>query len=653
MYRYRFLWSLMVCLFSAVSAFCQNQNNQWRFGFNSSIDFNTNPPSYPSGASLPSVLLPLITGTQIEGTASIADKNTGELLFYTDGVTVWNKLNQPMPNGSNLGGSDALSSYNAAVIVPMPQSCTKYYIFCIDDYEEGSYGITYSVVDMLLNNGLGDVAPGQKSIAFYDNNETELLMVCPKSTGDGYWLVSNGPNPANPTLASFEITSQGVNPSPVFSPISFNGSGRLNYQGTKFVGTAPFDAISSNFPGVAMYNFNSATGQITAPITIPFVVPGGDVLQYFEFTLDGNYLYAGGNNTLYRFDLTSGVPSTIAASATLISIPNANGPYGALQHGPDGKLYAVIGSKVYRIENSNGPNPGPVSQLPNNVVPFYCLPQWISLLPSNGNPQFLISFTGDTCLQTNQLFSVNNVASINSIQWNFDDPGSGSANTSQSLTPSHTFSSVGSYEVKAIVSTDCFTDTITFTANIVLCTAACEAFLNASSDTCLFSNVEFALSATAPIQSATWNFGDPQSRSFNTAIIPNPAHIFSDTGSFFVRCIVQMACGIDTVFSRVSVQRCNDSSETCKLYVPNAFSPNGDGKNDGFSAYSDCDAIAYECLIFNRWGDVVFQSSTPLESWDGQFKGTDSPSGIYVYRIQRTLRSSPAEVLYGTVSLMR
>ncbi|MFN5493000.1 MAG: hypothetical protein ACK5AQ_01920, partial [Bacteroidota bacterium] len=50
------------------------QNNQWRFGFGSSIDFNTMPPSFPTGAALPSILPPLITGTQIEGTASIADK---------------------------------------------------------------------------------------------------------------------------------------------------------------------------------------------------------------------------------------------------------------------------------------------------------------------------------------------------------------------------------------------------------------------------------------------------------------------------------------------------------------------------------------------------------------------------------------------------
>ena len=653
MYTYRSLYTLVVCFFLTVSAFSQNQNNQWRFGFNSAIDFNTSPPSFPSGTALPSVSLPLITGTQIEGTASVADKNTGALLLYTDGITVWNKLNQPMPNGSNLGGSDVLSSYNGTTIVPVPGSCTKYYIFCIDDYEEGSDGLTYSLVDMQLNNGLGDVVVGMKSVPLYDNNETELLMATPKTSGDGYWLISNGPNPASPTLACFEVTSQGVSSNPVFSPITNNGTGRLNYQGTKFVSTGQFDAQTGNCVGVEMHNFDAATGQFTTPITIPFITPDGDILQYFEFTFNGNYLYAGGNNSLYRFDLTSGVPATMGASATAIQIPNAIGPHGCLQHGPDGNLYYIVGSKVHRIENPNSPTPGPITELPSNVTPSYCLPQWIFLLPPSNDPQLLISFTGDSCLQTNQLFTVNDVTSVNSILWNFDDPASGSNNTSVSLAPGHIFSSLGSYEVRAIVSTDCAVDTLSFTVNITPCSVECEAFLDATSDTCLFSNVVFGLTTTSPIQSVSWSFGDLKSRSFNSADVPNPAHVFSDTGTYLVRCIVQMACGFDTVFYKVSVEQCNGSTESCRLYVPNAFSPNGDGLNDAFSASSDCDEIAYECIIFNRWGEVVFQTSNPSETWDGLYKGIDSPSGIYVYRIQRTLSSSATEVLYGSVSLMR
>jgi gliding motility-associated-like protein len=462
--RFSILFVLIAITFCS---FAQNQNNQWRFGFGSAIDFNTTPPSYPTGCALPSIQLPLITGSLIEGTASIADKNTGELMFYTDGITVWNKLNQTMPNGSDLGGSDFLSSYMAAVIIPMPSSCDKYYIFCIDDFEEGSDGITYSVVDMSLDNGLGDVVAGQKQISLYDNENTELLLAYPKSSGDGYWLLSNGSDFINPTLAAFEITSQGVSNVPVLSPINIYASGRLNYQGTKFVCTGEYDEASANFLGFQMYDFNAATGQISNPVNIPFNIPDGDVLQYFEFTFDGNILYAAGNFSIYQFDLNSGNPTTIAASAELIPFSNIVDPHAALQHGPDGNLYHVLGNRVYRIENPTSLSPGPIIELPADLSPFYCLPQWIFLLPENS--QSVITQTGDSCFQTNQLFSLNSTTSVNSIQWDFGDPSSGISNTSSQLSPQHTFSSSGDFTITAIVDNTCAIDTVELELFLVDC----------------------------------------------------------------------------------------------------------------------------------------------------------------------------------------
>jgi hypothetical protein len=88
--------------------YAQKQNNQWRFGNSGAIDFNTAPPSFIAGAALS-------TG---EGSASIADRTTGALLFYTDGLTVWNRQDQVMPIGTGLLGGITLSSTSAAVIIP-------------------------------------------------------------------------------------------------------------------------------------------------------------------------------------------------------------------------------------------------------------------------------------------------------------------------------------------------------------------------------------------------------------------------------------------------------------------------------------------------------------------------------------------------------
>src|SRR4030095_14363471 len=86
------------------------------------------------------------------GTASISD-SVGNLLFYTDGVTVWNKFHNVMANGNNLHGG--YSSSQSALIIKQPGSDSLYYIFTVG--EMGSYGFQYSVVDMSLQSGNGEV----------------------------------------------------------------------------------------------------------------------------------------------------------------------------------------------------------------------------------------------------------------------------------------------------------------------------------------------------------------------------------------------------------------------------------------------------------------------------------------------------------------
>ncbi|NDC39876.1 MAG: hypothetical protein EBZ48_17895, partial [Proteobacteria bacterium] len=146
----------------------------------------------------------------------------------------------------------------------------------------------------------------------YDN-ETELLLAYPKSTGDGYWIISNGSDTNVPTLAAFEVTALGVNPVPVISPVNVNGSGKLNYLGNRFACQSVFDNSIGEFIGFTLYDFDALTGEFSNPININFLVPG-DVLQYFEFTFDDHYIYAGANNSFYQLDLSSGDPASIAAS---------------------------------------------------------------------------------------------------------------------------------------------------------------------------------------------------------------------------------------------------------------------------------------------------------------------------------------------------
>ena len=88
------------------------------------------------------------------------------------------------------------------------------------------------------------------------------------------------------------------------------------------------------------------------------------------------------------------------------------------------------------------------------------------------------------------------------------------------------------------------------------------------------------------------------------------------------------------------------------LYIPSAFTPNGDGKNDnwqipGLALYPD--AVV---TVFNRAGQVIFnQKGYTTSPWDGSLKGTRQPIGVYVYVIR--LNDTANRVLKGTVSIIR
>lgn len=90
--------------------------------------------------------------------------------------------------------------------------------------------------------------------------------------------------------------------------------------------------------------------------------------------------------------------------------------------------------------------------------------------------------------------------------------------------------------------------------------------------------------------------------------------------------------------------------------VPNAFSPNGDRVNDGFSIISDCSLPVFEMKVYNSWGLMVYHTSSTADQWDGTYNGQQAPVGKYTYHIvyQTALNGQPIEdVLTGVVSLFR
>ncbi|MDR9375016.1 MAG: gliding motility-associated C-terminal domain-containing protein, partial [Schleiferiaceae bacterium] len=86
----------------------------------------------------------------------------------------------------------------------------------------------------------------------------------------------------------------------------------------------------------------------------------------------------------------------------------------------------------------------------------------------------------------------------------------------------------------------------------------------------------------------------------------------------------------DTIIAgaRVAVEPCG-----CRFFVPDAFSPNGDGMNDRFAIKYHCDSVTFQLQILNRWGQVIYRQTEADPFWDGRHQGQPAPEGVYLYRL--------------------
>ena len=112
-----------------------------------------------------------------------------------------------------------------------------------------------------------------------------------------------------------------------------------------------------------------------------------------------------------------------------------------------------------------------------------------------------------------------------------------------------------------------------------------------------------------------------------------------------------------TLETTINVQREGENPENF-FYIPNVFSPNGDGFNDRFeiSPKKDLEVVDFEIHIFNRWGDLLFESRDLDFSWDGSFLATKMNNGVYVWWISATVISchEPIEIFdKGDVAVIR
>lgn len=346
----------MLCLLCCCDMQAQNEMNVWTFGNYAGVDFNTTPASvFTTGMD------------QMEGSASVCDAS-GQLLFYTDGTRVYDKNHNLMPNSpiANITISNytaTFSSSQASVIVSRPQVANQYYVFSLECQENATGRLFYSMVDMTLNGGLGDVMPSQKQIQL-DSNLAEKIIAIPGQQCNAWAIVKD--KSAN-IYKSYNITPSGIEAVPVLS----NFGPLINGSTLGVIKASPdYQKIgAASGLAVQLFDFDNITGELSNAMTIDTILNYIDTLAFFyglSFSPDGSKLYTtytqypnlSSNviSRIYQYDVSLPTLSGIIASK--------NTPYqtvygqlmlGDLQIAPDGKIYFVqdISSWVNTIDAPN------------------------------------------------------------------------------------------------------------------------------------------------------------------------------------------------------------------------------------------------------------------------------------------------------------
>jgi gliding motility-associated-like protein len=88
------------------------------------------------------------------------------------------------------------------------------------------------------------------------------------------------------------------------------------------------------------------------------------------------------------------------------------------------------------------------------------------------------------------------------------------------------------------------------------------------------------------------------------------------------------------------------------VFIPNSFTPNGDGLNDMFRVYG-YKIATLKLVVFNQWGEKLFESSDQSRGWDGTYKGKVQPSGVYMYVCRMVLTDGTVMDKKGAINLIR
>jgi gliding motility-associated-like protein len=700
------------------------QANNWHFGSQISVKFVEGQPTLDPPSAIEG----------FEGVASLSD-TLGNLLFYTNGGgrppgtsgqnggAIWNRNHEVMYDmrGEEGGGFSARQS---AIAMPAPGNAPNlYYLFTMEETEfdvggsvpgqPSGRGLSYFIIDMSLNDGLGGVTLADQRIF---TPSFEGLDATPMMGQAGYWIVCQTTTEEGQfNFVITPLTSSGVGtpviisvPNPVGGKVKFSPDGTLLF--------------NNGF----IYEFDPATGQVGATLTnLPDI---SDVAV--TFTPDSRYLYTTEGSfvlgeIIVRYDMEDFTKIDVArleedADVTVLQA-------GPFQIGPNGNIYFLeqnlgatpryglseiicvsspspsVNRLVLDLTETNGDNfasfsppqfvdaifkrPVVVDTLVlDTVLVDLCPNTPLTLRPREAGTEFLwsdgssadsltatipgtycVTVTGGCqptvdCQRVEELslgfrildevdrgcegdFVLLRFAGTNrydSIRWEVGLPGNPdpiifTTDTIEAplASPSINVTLTGFARCGAVVSAS----VLDFIAPRFSAALTVD---GPTDDVCAGDDVQLAVlnQGREALASIRW-FDGSMEDILDANLLPEE--------EYFVDVIGECGDSVRLFADFTFTEECD-----CEDEIPEIFSPNRDGTNDFFQLYSNCTPTDFTLLVFNRWGQVVFESNDPGRAWDGAKNGIPQESGVYLYRMAfRYPNSDATEVREGQFSLIR
>lgn len=263
------------------------------------------------------------------------------------------------------------------------------------------------------------------------------------------------------------------------------------------------------------------------------------------------------------------------------------------------------------------------------------------------NPSMTVSFSGDELIGCTP-FTVNFTSLVPGAiyNWNFGDGGSSSASA-----PSHTYSTAGEFSVSLnMINADGCTGSVTYINYITVVPQPIAAFTYSPTQVDVTDTEVKFTNQSLYATSYAWDFGDGSAISN----AENPIHLFPEVGDmrYPVTLTVQNELGCSDM-----IQKIIEVQDVLIFHIPNSFTPDGDTFNETFNPvfYSGVDIFDFHFVIFNRWGEIVFESYNPASGWNGAYGNQGLvQDGVYIWRLEFGETMSDKKHTYeGHVSVNR